>query len=79
VKKTYTAGGSYEYQAYYSYGIVAVTNRQFRIHLGTGSSGESYIDGTFDVNDMILNENFAVYEPGNTVDLNYYLSGQILF
>jgi hypothetical protein len=37
--------------------------------LGTGPSGESYIDGTFDVNDMILNGNFAVYEPGNTVDI----------
>ncbi len=65
----YTPGGYQEYQAYSSYGIAAVTNRQFKIHLGTGSAGESYIDGTFNINDMTLYGTFAVYEPGNTTDI----------
>jgi hypothetical protein len=65
----YTTGGYHEYEAYYSYGIAAVSNKQFKIHLGTGNSGESYIDGTFDINDMTLYGTFAVYEPGNTTDL----------
>ena len=65
----YTAGGYHEYQQYYSYGIAPVSNKQFRIRLGTGSAGDSYIDGTFDLNSMTLNGNFAVYEPGNTTDL----------
>ena len=65
----YTAGGYHEYQAYNSYGIAAVSNRQFKIHIGTGNAGESYIDGTFNINDMTLYGNFAVYEPGNITDI----------
>jgi len=65
----YTAGGYRQYKAGNSNGIVVVTNKQFRIHLGTGNSGESYIDGTFNVNDLTLYGNFAVYEPGNTIDI----------
>ena len=65
----YTAGGYRQYKAGNSNGIVAVTNKQFKIHLGTGNAGESYIDGTFNINDMTLYENFAVYEPGNITDI----------
>ena len=65
----YTVGGYRQYKAANSYGIVSVTNKQFKIHLGTGNSGESYIDGTFNVNDLTPYGNFAVYEPGNTIDI----------
>jgi hypothetical protein len=65
----YTAGGYHQYKQSYTWGIAAVTNKQFKIHLGTGGAGESYIDGTFNVNDMTLYGNFAVYEPGNTTDI----------
>jgi len=65
----YTTSGAQDYLLYNTYGIASVINKQFKIHLGTGSAGESYIDGTFNVNDMTLNGNWAVYQPGNSVDL----------
>lgn len=73
----YTSAGYHEYQLYYQYGIAPVSNKQFKIHIGTGSSGESFIDGTFDLNSMGLYGTFAVYETGNTTDLytgTYYCS-----
>jgi hypothetical protein len=57
-----------QYKSINSNGIAYVTNRQFKIHLGTGSAGEAYIDGTFNTNDMTLYGNFAVYDTGNTTD-----------
>jgi len=53
----------------YTYGVAAVTNKQFRIHLGTGSSGEAYIDGTFDTSSMTLYGTYSVYDPGSSIDL----------
>jgi hypothetical protein len=64
----YTQGGYMQYKSINSNGIAYVTNKQFKIHLQNGDSGESYIDGTFNINDMSLYGNFAVYEPGNTID-----------
>ena len=65
----YTQGGYRQYKVINSNGIAYVTNKQFKIHIGTGDSGESFIDGTFNVNDLSLYGNFAVYEPGNTIDI----------
>ena len=65
----YTSAGYHEYLAYYSYGLGGVVNKQFKIHISTGSAGESYIDGTFNTNDMTLYGNFAVYDPANATDL----------
>lgn len=65
----YTQGGIRQYKVINSNGIAYVTNRQFKINLGTGAAGDSFIDGTFNVNDLTLYGNFAVYEPGNTSDL----------
>ena len=65
----YTSAGYHEYQSGNSNGIGIISNKQFKIHLATGSSGEAYIDGTFDLNSMSLYGNFAVYDPGGTTDL----------
>jgi hypothetical protein len=65
----YTSGGIRKLSAAYTWGLAAVVNRQFKIHLGTGSAGESYIDGTFNVNDMTLYGTFAVYPENNTTDI----------
>jgi hypothetical protein len=65
----YTVGGYQEYKAGSSDGLAAIINKQFKIHLGTGTAGESYIDGTFDINAMTLYGNWAVYSSGNTTDL----------
>jgi hypothetical protein len=65
----YTSAGLHEYQSYYTYGIAPVSNKQFRIHMGTGSAGEAYMDGTFDLNAMTLYGTYEVYPPGNTTDI----------
>ena len=60
------------YQRYMSYnqqGIASVTNKYFKIHLGTGTGGESFIEGTFSINDMTVNGTYAVYATGNTTDI----------
>jgi hypothetical protein len=60
------------YQHYTGYnqgGIVPVTNKYFKIHLGTGTGGESFIEGTFSINDMTVNGTYAVYATGNTTDI----------
>ena len=69
-----TVSGYQELRAGSSAGLAAVYGTQFKIHIGTGSAGESYIDGTFDVQDTTLSGNFAVYPSGNTIDLisGYY-------
>jgi hypothetical protein len=64
----YTTGGYQQYKMINSNGIAYVTNKQFKIPLGTGSAGESFIEGTFNINDLSLYGGFAVYEPGNTID-----------
>lgn len=64
-----TTNGSQEYKAGSSAGLAPIPGTQFKIHIGTGAGGESYIDGTFDVPDTTLYGNFAVYPPGNTIDL----------
>jgi len=64
-----TVGGYQQYRMINSNGIAYVTNRHFRIHIGTGIAGESYIDGNFDVNDLTLNGSYAVYQSGNTTDI----------
>ncbi len=61
-----TTSGYQEYKVINSNGIAYVTNRHFRIHIGTGTEGESFIDGTFNVTDLTLEGNFAVYATGNT-------------
>jgi hypothetical protein len=70
----YTASGYQALHAGNSDGLAVINNTQFNIHIGTGSAGESYIDGTFDVQDTTLSGNFAVYPSGNTIDLisGYY-------
>ena len=65
----YTVSGYQELRAGNSYGLAAVIGTQFKIHIGTGSAGESYIDGTFDVQDTTLYGNFAVYPSGDIIDL----------
>jgi hypothetical protein len=65
----YTVGGYQEYKAGSSDGLAAIISKQFKIHLGTGAAGESYIDGSFDINAMTLYGNWAVYSSGNTTDL----------
>ncbi len=73
----YTTTGYQEYKAGSGDGLAAIPATQFKIHIGTGNEGESYIDGTFSVTDTTLYGNFAVYPPGNTVDLitgTYYSS-----
>ena len=64
----YTQGGIRQFKSINSNGIAYVTNKQFRIPLGTGSAGDAFIDGTFYLTDMTLNGSWAVYEPGNTID-----------
>jgi len=65
----YTSTGSQDFQAINSKGIAAISNKTFRIQLGTGSSGPAIIDGIFDITDMSLSGNFAVYAAGNNVDI----------
>jgi hypothetical protein len=65
----YTSGGYRQYKVINSNGIAYVTNKQFRIHLGTGTAGESFIEGTFNINDMSLYGSFAVYDQGNSTDI----------
>jgi hypothetical protein len=65
----YTTSGYQEYKAGSGDGLASIPSTQFKIHIGTGSEGESYIDGTFDIPDTTLYGNFAVYPPGNTTDL----------
>jgi len=65
----YTNTGYQEYKAGSGDGLAAIPSMQFKIHIGIGSAGESYIDGTFDIPDTTLYGNFAVYPTGNTTDL----------
>ncbi|MGA3012566.1 MAG: hypothetical protein ABSD71_00885 [Bacteroidales bacterium] len=65
----YTVSGYQEFRAGSSAGLAIVNGTQFKIHLGTGNAGESYIDGTFDVQDTLLYGNFAVYPSGDIIDL----------
>ncbi len=64
-----TTNGPQEYRAGSGDGLASIPSTQFKIHIGTGAAGESYIDGTFDVPDTTLYGNFAVYASGNTTDL----------
>jgi hypothetical protein len=64
-----TTGGYQQYRMINSNGIAYVTNRHFRIPLGTGNSGEAFIDGNFDVLDMTLDGNFAVYKTGDNTNI----------
>ena len=43
----YTTTGYQEYKAGSGDGLAAIPATQFKIHIGTGNAGESYIDGTF--------------------------------
>jgi len=52
-----------------TYGIASINSRQFRIHLGTGTAGEAFINGTFNTNDMTVYGSYAVYPTGNTTDI----------
>lgn len=61
-----TTGGYQQSRMINSNGIAYVTNKHFKIPLGTGASGEAYIDGNFDVLDMTLEGNFAVYKSGTS-------------
>jgi hypothetical protein len=65
----YTSTGYQEYQAINSTGIAAISNKAFRIPLGTGSSGPAFIDGIFDLTTMTLSGSWAVYAAGNSVDI----------
>jgi hypothetical protein len=65
----YTNAGYQDYKAGSGDGLAAIPSMQFKIHIGIGSAGESYIDGTFDIPDTTLYGNFAVYPTGNTTDL----------
>jgi len=64
-----TSSGIRQYKSINSNGIAYVTNKQFRIHLGTGTAGEAYIEGTFNIYDMTLYGSYAVYDQGNTIDI----------
>ena len=64
----YGPSGNTNYKQYNPNGLAVISNKQFHLTTGSGSSGEAFIDGTFDLNDMSLNGNFAVYPPANTVD-----------
>jgi len=64
-----TMSGYQQYKVINSNGIAYVTNRYFKIHLGTGSAGEAFIDGNFNVTDLTLEGSFAVYQTGNTNEL----------
>jgi hypothetical protein len=52
-----------------TYGIASINSRQFKIHLGTGTAGEAFINGTFNTNDMTVYGSYAVYSTGNTTDI----------
>jgi len=65
----YTNTGYQEYKAGSSNGLASIPSTQFKIHIGTGGAGESYIGGTFDIPDTTLFGSFAVYPPGDTIDL----------
>jgi hypothetical protein len=65
----YGPSGYTDYKQYNGYGLTLVSNQQFHYTFGTGSSGDAYIDGIFNLNDMSLTGNFAVYPPANTIDL----------
>jgi hypothetical protein len=65
----YTTTGYQEYKAGSGDGLAAIPSYQFKILIGTGSEGDSYINGTFDIPDTTLFGSFAVYPPGNTTDL----------
>lgn len=75
----YTPSGYQQYRQYNSSGIVSLSDKQFTIPLGSGNAGPAYLDGTFSLNEMILNGNFAVYPSGNSVDLiiGYYSCSKI--
>ncbi len=67
--KIYTSNGYQSLQSTNDAGITAISGKSFRISLGTGSAGPAFIDGNFNLSDMSLSGNFAVYASGNTVDI----------
>ena len=70
----YTSTGFQSYQWTNMYGIVSLNGLQFSISLGSGSAGPAFLNGTFNLTNITLDGNFAVYPPGNTTDLTtgYY-------
>jgi hypothetical protein len=60
--------GLHEYRAGNENGLTSIINKQFKIILGSGSGGQAFIDGTFNINDMSLYGTYAVYSPTNNVD-----------
>ena len=67
--KIYTAAGYQYFEASNTDGITSVYNKAFRITLGTGSSGPGFLDGIFNISELSLSGNFAVYASGNNVDI----------
>ncbi len=63
-----TNNGYQSYEQYNSNGIASISSTQFKIILGSGTNGEAYIDGIFNVQNMTLTGNFAVYANGNNID-----------
>jgi hypothetical protein len=66
--QVYGPSGYIDYKQYNWEGLSLISNKQFHFTLGTGTSGESYLDGIFNLDDMSLQGNFAVYPPANTID-----------
>ena len=64
-----TIDGYQRYMSSNTYGIASINSRQFKIHLGTGTAGEAFINGTFNTNDMTVYGSYAVYPTGNTTDI----------
>jgi PPE-repeat protein len=74
----YTQGGYQKFEYYNSNGIVLFNDLNFDISLGSGNSGPAYINSTFDLADMFLTGNFAVYSSGNQYDFitGFYSANQ---
>ena len=64
----FDSGGQQTIEQYNTQGLAAVTNRYFKLSLGTGVYGPAYIDGTFDLTTMTVTGTFKAYNPSNPND-----------
>lgn len=61
-------GGQQLIERYNSDGITSVNNRYFKYSLGTGTSGEAFVDGTFNSTSLTVTGTYKVYNPSNPND-----------
>ncbi|MEI7981169.1 MAG: hypothetical protein WCI71_05920 [Bacteroidota bacterium] len=59
----FNTGGSRTLEQNKPDGIARITDRYFNIPMSTGIYGPGYVEGTFNLNTMLLSGTFRVYNP----------------